>query len=135
MSDKYILDKDGKPQHVSDLLEWARAFETMDRQIANTIIDNRVRVSTVFLGIDHAYNPDSDPILFETMVFGGKEDGFQDRYSTKEEAIAGHKEVVERLMGFWTKQRLETVLEFMYKYKIKPFRSKLSLKLDLINNK
>jgi len=33
------------------------------------------------------------------------------------------------------KKSLETILKFMYKYKIKIFRDKLNLKLDIINNK
>jgi hypothetical protein len=32
------------------------------------------------------------------------------------------------------KKTLETLLKFMYKHKIKVFRDKLSLKLDIINN-
>lgn len=32
------------------------------------------------------------------------------------------------------KKTLETLLKFMYKFKIKIFRDKLSLKLDMIND-
>ncbi len=49
-----------------------------------------VEVSTVFLGIDHRYGK-GQPIVFETMIFGGKHDGYQTRYSTWEEAVEGHK--------------------------------------------
>lgn len=52
-----------------------------------------VEVSTVFLGIDHNF-AGGEPILWETMVFGGKHNDFQQRYSTKEMAIAGHRAAV-----------------------------------------
>ena len=45
-----------------------------------------VEVSTVFLGIDHQFGY-GKPLLFETMIFGGKNDGYQTRYSTWEEAV------------------------------------------------
>lgn len=74
-----------------DALEWARWFETAKRHVA----DDRVgdyRVSTVFIGIDHRFEGEGPPLLFETMVF--KKDGSQadliDRYATWDEAIAGH---------------------------------------------
>ena len=48
-----------------------------------------VSVSTVFLW--------GHPLLFETMVFGGKLDQEQKRYSTWEEAERGHAAMVERV--------------------------------------
>ena len=51
-------------------------------------------ISTVFLGLNHNCG-DGPPILFETMVFGGEFDGYQDRYSTWEEAEEGHKKAVD----------------------------------------
>jgi len=54
-------------------------------------------VSTVWLGINHAYL-DGSPIIFETMIFANielQEDdeliSYQERYSTKEQAIEGHQ--------------------------------------------
>lgn len=52
------------------------------------------RISTVFLGIDHQWGS-GPPLLFETMVFGGPMDEQQWRYSTWDEAEAGHHRVVE----------------------------------------
>lgn len=80
-----------------DVVEWAKLFERKNRTIAFNEIDG-VRVSTVFLGIDHSYG-DGEPLLFETMVFGGDHDGFCDRYSTKKEAVKGHKRVVKIVFG------------------------------------
>jgi hypothetical protein len=90
----YLLQ--GKqPVRVADLLIWAREFEQGDRQVADTTIHG-VRISTVFLGLDHGHNPDAPPILFETMIFGGEHDStITDRYSTWSEAEAGHAKAVE----------------------------------------
>ena len=52
-----------------------------------------VTISTVFLGLDHAWG-DGPPLLFETMIFGGSHDQYQERYSSKKEALAGHKQAV-----------------------------------------
>ena len=52
-----------------------------------------VTVSTVFLPFDHSFDDDSEPILFETMVFEGPHDGYIQRYHTYDEAVEGHKEV------------------------------------------
>ena len=35
------------------------------------------------------------PVLFETMVFGGEYDDYQERYHTYDEAEEGHKRIVE----------------------------------------
>ena len=52
-----------------------------------------ILVSTVFLPFDHSFSDDGNPILFETLVFGGEHDGYMLRYHTYEEAIRGHDEV------------------------------------------
>jgi len=56
------------------------------------------RISTVFLSMDHSLAGligDGTPILFETMVFGGEYDEYQERYYTYDEAEEGHKRIVE----------------------------------------
>jgi hypothetical protein len=50
-----------------------------------------VKVSTVFLGLDHNYSLDGPPLLYETMIFGGEHDQYQERYATRDEALAGHR--------------------------------------------
>jgi len=93
---KYILE--GKePKLVEDVEEWGKWFETADRCVAQTILPSGVRVSTVFLGLDHSFS-DGKPILFETMVFGKcKFDEYQERYSTWEEAEAGHQQALTKV--------------------------------------
>lgn len=71
--------------------------DAMGRQVAHALIGG-VRVSTVFHVIDHEFMPDRPPILFETMVFGGKLNHEQRRYRTWSEAIIGHRRMVRRVL-------------------------------------
>ncbi len=87
MSEYFILDgKEVVP--VDDVLVCGRWFEDFDRRIARDEI-GEVQVSTVFLGLDHQFG-DGPPLIFETLVLDGKLDGEIDRYSTWDEAAAGH---------------------------------------------
>lgn len=91
-------DKFGEP--IDDLLEWARLFDDLQyKRIALTRLWHGARVSTVWLGIDHNFsNDDGPPLIFETMVFGGRDGGDLDceRYSTFAEAYAGHLTMVDQ---------------------------------------
>jgi len=92
MSDKYIL-KDKTPVPCPDLMEWAEWFEKGNRRVAQTTI-GKLRVSTVFLGLDHSFDPKGPPLLFETMVFGDDDDGeICERCSTWEQAKKQHEKI------------------------------------------
>jgi hypothetical protein len=93
MGERYILNDDGEPMLESDLLTWGRWMEGGGRRVAHDTIGD-VQVSTVFLGHDHAFGG-AVPVLWETMIFGGAHDGFQDRYTSKDDALAGHAKAVE----------------------------------------
>lgn len=69
-------------------------FEIDDRVVWKTRF-GEVEVSTVFLGLDHAF--EGPPLLFETLVFGGELDGQMERYSTRQSAIAGHDQMVAKV--------------------------------------
>jgi hypothetical protein len=90
MSDNYILDKDGKPIPCDDLLEWGRWMQVSDRI---------VQVSTIFLGLNHNFYYSDNLVLYETMIFGGKHDGYQERYATREEALEGHAKALKIAKG------------------------------------
>jgi hypothetical protein len=106
MSNLYIL-VGHEPVEEPDMFTWAYWFQTADRHVALTEQDD-VRVSTVFLGLDHGWG--GVPLLFETMVFRGTttalgrevpaqsdgEDEFA-RYSTWDEAVAGHQRMVREV--------------------------------------
>jgi len=83
-----------------DQNDWASWFSKTDRTVANDVIGDS-RISTVFLGFDHSLKTDpwfeGEPILFETMVFGGELDGEQVRCSTWEQAEEMHKHMCEQV--------------------------------------
>ena len=92
MNGQYILN--GKtPGECNDLMEWAKQMEGKNRIVEQSQFGD-VKVSTVFLGLDHS-SGDGEPLLFETMIFGGENDKYQDRYSTWDEAVEGHKKACE----------------------------------------
>jgi len=92
-TNRYVLDEQGIPRQELDLMAWAKWFESFDRHIAKDEIKD-VLVSTVFLGLDYSFNG-GDPVLWETMIFGGAHDETQLRYTSREEAMKGHREAVE----------------------------------------
>lgn len=53
-------------------------------------------VSTVWLGLDYGFGG-GPPLIFETLVIGGPLDGEQFRYSTDEQAVVGHRMMVDRV--------------------------------------
>lgn len=102
----YILDRDGKPVR-ANTLEWGVWLETHREQriVRQDTIDG-IKVSTVFLGLDYYYGPRSqphDPILWETMIFGGEHDQYCQRYTSAEDAMAGHMEALKLVEG-WNKE-------------------------------
>lgn len=121
----YILDDEHRPVTV-DLMTWARWHETERRtkgRVGSTETD-LYWVSTMFLGLDHNYG-EGPPILFETMVFERQrkvvefpfskrltsirksldEDGFFRRYSTWDDAEAGHNAMVRRIVKMETEAK------------------------------
>lgn len=81
-----------------DTLKWVRSFKKCRKHVADETI-NGIRISTVFLGTDYGigriFNKKIPPILFETMVFGGKLDQEMAHCSTWEQAEAMHRAMVE----------------------------------------
>lgn len=92
MNDKYILNEFGNPVKCHDLITWGKWYQRADRNIAADEFEG-VRISTVFLAVDYRWN-DGPPLLYETMIFNGPRDGYQERYSTKQEALEGHRRAV-----------------------------------------
>lgn len=97
---RYYVLKGKEPKPVGSVIEWANSFEHDTRLVVATRLSHTVRVSTVFLGIDHNfYDSDGPPLLFETMIFGGPHDQYQDRCSTWEQAHAMHNKAVRVAKG------------------------------------
>ncbi len=106
-----------QPYQVDDLIEWGRWYEHHSRfgtkHVVNDYLEPRkplgkggrlrnkinyfrsrpVRVSTVFLAVDHNFFG-GKPVLFESLVFCGNADGIMRRYHTWDEAVEGHKHLL-----------------------------------------
>lgn len=90
--DKYILEGQ-KPVQCKDIHGWAKWMENADRVVKQEAYKG-FYISTVFLGIDHAFSLGSSPKLFETMIFPEKgkwNDLWMERCSTWNEAIKMHE--------------------------------------------
>jgi hypothetical protein len=89
----YILDENNLPikADIKDYIKWD--LKNYEKRIVKQENINDVRVSTVFLGLDHSYN-ENVPVLWETMIFGGEHNLYQERYSSYEGALEGHERAV-----------------------------------------
>lgn len=105
---EYILLPDHTTRRAKNLAEAARQFDpAFNRRVASTHIDadgSKAWVSTVFLVIDHNFMERGKPLLFETMVFGDSmrgdtKDEFTRRYSTWDDAVTGHKQIVDIVLA------------------------------------
>lgn len=104
----YILDKEGNLVPV-DTLTWGFWLEEHHEQrVVRQDSIHGVRVSTVFLGLDHYYPRDAphEPVLWETMIFGGPKDRYLRRYTSLEAAKAGHIEAM-MMIEPWSKDIVE----------------------------
>jgi hypothetical protein len=93
----YVLNDNGCPKREMDSRKWAAWMGTGKLIVAEEIV-NGVRVKTVFLGIDYNIFWGMPPVLWETMVFGGRYDAEYLRASgTREQAEAIHARMVARM--------------------------------------
>lgn len=89
----YIL-VDKEPVVCKDLEEWARFMAQDDsRRVALDEIHG-VRISTVFLGLDHNWAGNGGPVLFETLITWEDHDEIL-RYETYQEALDGHAVILK----------------------------------------
>jgi hypothetical protein len=90
----YILQNEQVRE--TDFAVWAAWAYTRlrDRVIRHTLIEE-VHVETFFLAFDQGYIGDAPPILFETIVQGEPVNGGSARYTTMQDALAGHEVIVQ----------------------------------------
>lgn len=71
---------------------------SIENRVARTdVADDRPEtVSTVWLGLDHA-PLGAPPLIFETMIRGGRYSMELQRYTTEEQALRGHLDALDRL--------------------------------------
>jgi len=88
----YKMNKDGSVEKCENVNGYVDCFK--NKVVSQTKLRG-VFVSTVFLVIDHGYRDFGDknykPVLWETMIFGGKNNDYQERYTSLEDAKAGHE--------------------------------------------
>ena len=94
----WILDENNEPVP-SDGMGAAQFIELGRRSVAQDDVGD-AHLSTVFLCLDHSMGRPGGPILYESMWFGGPNDGDQRRYRTREEALAGHQEMLNEVAGY-----------------------------------
>ena len=89
----YILTADNQPVAVSvtEAAQWME--DNPERKAVKQDHVDDVFVSTVFLGLDHSWN-NKGLILWETMIFGGINDQYQERYNSYEDALEGHQRAI-----------------------------------------
>jgi len=83
------------PVPADDIMVWAEWMEAhqMDRIVKKTQI-GQVEVSTIFLGVDSSMW-EGVPLLFETMIFGGKHNLYNLKASSWDNALADHEDAVK----------------------------------------
>lgn len=88
----YVMDKEGNAVPCG-VAEW-RAQRTDGSFVVKKDDVNGHLVSTVFLGMDHNFSCEGPPVLWETMVFSPTGESVDvRRYTSREDALAGHAEV------------------------------------------
>lgn len=82
---------------------WARLFQMRPEDMSaeswwrkHTVIDENVRVSTVWTGMDWSFGL-GQPLYWETMVFGGEYSRAQWQYGSREAALDDHERIVRAL--------------------------------------
>lgn len=100
----FYFDRTGEPISVDEYCRLTGDKEY--RRVAFDRLPDGREVSTVWLGLDHGWGG-TEPIIFETMIFGGSADfegENQWRYRTEDEAKLGHATIVSALLKGETPQ-------------------------------
>jgi hypothetical protein len=99
MLGKYKL-LNGVPVETNDTTEWAEWMckADKDRRVKLSEVGD-MTISTVFLGLDHNFSGAGEPLLYETLVFGGPLDGEMIRTATRKQAKQAHAEMIRRAMN------------------------------------
>jgi hypothetical protein len=89
------FSREGRPM---TLREWSLIVEEdlAYKHVRMSMVGD-VQVSTVWIGLPQAGSTPERPLIFESMVFGGPLDEHAWRWSTLEEAEAGHELVLAKV--------------------------------------
>jgi len=97
MSNWYKQDEEGDAV-ACDLIELGDSYKDKDARVVASDYVGKIHISTVFLGIDHSFTEGTKPVLWETMIFGGEHDGYQERYTSVVEAMGGHARALQAVL-------------------------------------
>ena len=94
--DEYSMFYDKEGKKVS-LKAWNNLMMDQEYKIVASDMIGDCHISTVWFGLNNSFYKTKAPIIFETMIFGGKfeEENYMETYCTEEEALKGHKRAVE----------------------------------------
>jgi len=82
----YILDENNNVQKAT--MEEANSFYSNSRRFLKRLQTSAGKLSTVFLCLDHSFShPSKAPVVFESMIFGGPLDQYQERYRSYNQAV------------------------------------------------
>lgn len=88
-------DLDGKAIKGQDpIMIWADLIKSPRRLVGRNDLFPQIRVSTVWLGLDHNFGG-GKPLIFETMIFLNHRSMEMWRYGTRKEAEEGHQRALE----------------------------------------
>lgn len=92
------FDREGRP---INMILWSLLYEIFDYKIVQRTHIGPARVSTAWLGMDHGWLEDGEPLIFETMIFPRRRRDkhapwadWQARWSTEKEARQAHETIV-----------------------------------------
>lgn len=95
----YKLDTTGEnPIRCNDMFDADACLSDKElRRVKVSAIDEG-ELSTVFLCLDHSFQLDAEPVLWESLVFGGPHDGEMRRCAgTRTDALKMHEVFLEEL--------------------------------------
>ena len=88
----YVLDNKGSPVYEPDMAKFGQFLVSEAKIVKQDTLPDGTFVSTVFMGVDYR----SPPRLWETIIFGGPEDGYEKRYTNRAAAVRGHAAALAR---------------------------------------
>ena len=91
----YYRLENRKPLQVHDYNEWKQWLETANREVKRTELSNGIIITTAFIGQAECVDETKPPLLFETMIRGGINDGLVQQYISWEQAEDGHEKAVQ----------------------------------------
>lgn len=97
--DKWLFNRQGKP---ITLEIWSELNQDWNYKVVKKTTTNGFRVSTIWLGMNHQWRDNEEPLIFETMVFpddDSYDDLFCERYATLEQAEEGHERIVDSIIA------------------------------------